>query len=254
MPTIGVIAGDGVGPEVVARGPGGPRRRRPAATGSRYELVPFDLGGERYLKTGEVLPDAVARRPPPVRRHLPRRRRPPRRRPRASWRRGSCSGSGSTFHQYVNLRPVRLYPGRRDPDQGQGARRHRHGRRPREQRGPLRRRRRVHPQGDARGGRDPDLDQHPGGRRALPPVRLRPGAVARARRGRSAGLGAADRGAGLRRPGDDGRQDQRPDLRPRPLDAGLHRGLARLPRRSRPTISTSTPAACGWSSAPSGST
>ena len=79
------------------------------------------------------------------------------------------------FHQYVNLRPVRLYPGRRDADQGQGARRHRPGRRPREQRGPLRRRRRVHPQGDARGGRDPDLDQHPGGRRALPPVRLRAG-------------------------------------------------------------------------------
>ncbi len=27
--------------------------------GFKYDLVPFDIGGERYLKTGEVLPDKV---------------------------------------------------------------------------------------------------------------------------------------------------------------------------------------------------
>ena len=58
MPTIGVLAGDGVGPEVVREGLAvlGEVARRDSF---RYELVPFDLGGERYLKTGDVLPDSV---------------------------------------------------------------------------------------------------------------------------------------------------------------------------------------------------
>ena len=55
MATIGVIAGDGVGPEVVREA-----LAVLAAAAARddfhYTLVPFDLGGERYLKTGEVLP------------------------------------------------------------------------------------------------------------------------------------------------------------------------------------------------------
>ena len=45
--------------------------------------------------------------------------------------------------QYINLRPVKLYPGRRDPAQGQGPERHRLRRRAREHRRPLRRRRRL---------------------------------------------------------------------------------------------------------------
>jgi 3-isopropylmalate dehydrogenase len=52
--TIGIIGGDGIGPEVVAEA-----LKVVDATRVEYEAVPFDLGGARYLRTGEVLPDAV---------------------------------------------------------------------------------------------------------------------------------------------------------------------------------------------------
>ncbi len=51
---IGIIGGDGIGPEVVAAA-----LAVVDATGVEYEAVPYDLGGARYLATGEVLPDAV---------------------------------------------------------------------------------------------------------------------------------------------------------------------------------------------------
>ncbi|MGI8796700.1 MAG: 3-isopropylmalate dehydrogenase [Acidimicrobiia bacterium] len=51
---LGVIAGDGIGPEVVAEG-----LKVLDATEVGYDAVPFDLGAGRYLSTGEVLPDAV---------------------------------------------------------------------------------------------------------------------------------------------------------------------------------------------------
>ena len=55
---IGVIPGDGIGPEVVAEGLAvlaaisGP-------AGFRYELTSYPLGAEHYLATGEVLPPAT---------------------------------------------------------------------------------------------------------------------------------------------------------------------------------------------------
>jgi 3-isopropylmalate dehydrogenase len=51
---IGVVAGDGIGPEVVAQA-----LKALKATGIDHELVEYDLGARRYLETGEVLPDAV---------------------------------------------------------------------------------------------------------------------------------------------------------------------------------------------------
>ncbi|MCZ7527058.1 MAG: 3-isopropylmalate dehydrogenase [Acidimicrobiia bacterium] len=51
---IGIVGGDGIGPEVVAEG-----LKVLDATGVSYDAVPFDLGGARYLRTGEVLPDGV---------------------------------------------------------------------------------------------------------------------------------------------------------------------------------------------------
>ena len=51
---IGVIRGDGTGPEVVAEG----LKVLDAVKGdAAFELVDFDLGAERYLRTGDVLPD-----------------------------------------------------------------------------------------------------------------------------------------------------------------------------------------------------
>ena len=51
---IGVIRGDGTGPEVVREGL---KVLDAVRDGFGVELVEFDLGAERYLRTGEVLPD-----------------------------------------------------------------------------------------------------------------------------------------------------------------------------------------------------
>ncbi len=47
---IGIIGGDGIGPEVVAEA-----MKCVDAAGVDYEAVPFDLGGSRYLRDGVVL-------------------------------------------------------------------------------------------------------------------------------------------------------------------------------------------------------
>jgi len=51
---IGIIGGDGIGPEVVAEA-----LKVVDATGVTYEAVDYDLGGARYLATGEILPAVV---------------------------------------------------------------------------------------------------------------------------------------------------------------------------------------------------
>jgi 3-isopropylmalate dehydrogenase len=51
---IGIIGGDGIGPEVVAEA-----LKVVDATGVTYEALDYDLGGARYLATGEILPVAV---------------------------------------------------------------------------------------------------------------------------------------------------------------------------------------------------
>src|SRR5205085_6843619 len=55
---IAVIPGDGIGPEVIAQG------LRvldavTATTGTQLDRVTYDLGAERYLRTGEILPDTI---------------------------------------------------------------------------------------------------------------------------------------------------------------------------------------------------
>jgi 3-isopropylmalate dehydrogenase len=51
---VAVIAGDGIGAEVVAEA-----RKVVRASGVVLDEVDYDLGGARYLRTGEILPDAV---------------------------------------------------------------------------------------------------------------------------------------------------------------------------------------------------
>ena len=118
MPTIGVIAGDGVGPEVV-REALAVLEAVAGAEGFRYETVPFDLGGERYLKTGDVLPDdgldelrrfdaillgAVGH--PDV--------------PPGILEKGLLLRLRFGLDQYINLRPVKLFPGVETPLKGKG--------------------------------------------------------------------------------------------------------------------------------------
>src|SRR5947209_4220117 len=51
---VGLIGGDGIGPEVVAEA-----LKVVRATGVELDTVDYDLGGAHYLRTGEVLPDAL---------------------------------------------------------------------------------------------------------------------------------------------------------------------------------------------------
>jgi len=51
---IGIIGGDGIGPEVTSVA-----EQVVRATGVEFVAVPFDLGGSRYLRTGEILPDEI---------------------------------------------------------------------------------------------------------------------------------------------------------------------------------------------------
>ncbi len=51
---VAVIGGDGIGPEVTAEA-----LKVIAAAGIKLETTEYDLGGRRYLKNGEVLPDSV---------------------------------------------------------------------------------------------------------------------------------------------------------------------------------------------------
>src|SRR5713101_1948015 len=57
---IAVIPGDGIGPEVIAQGIR-VLQVVTAATGTELDFVSYDLGADRYLRTGEILPDSVFR-------------------------------------------------------------------------------------------------------------------------------------------------------------------------------------------------
>ncbi|HWO71603.1 MAG TPA: 3-isopropylmalate dehydrogenase [Actinomycetota bacterium] len=104
---IGVIPGDGTGPEVIREGL---KVLDAVREGFDVELVRYDLGGERYLRTGEVLPDAVLEElrgldaiylgavgHPDV--------------PPGVLERGLLLRIRFELDQYVNLRPIRRYPG-----------------------------------------------------------------------------------------------------------------------------------------------
>jgi 3-isopropylmalate dehydrogenase len=105
---IGVIGGDGTGPEVIREG-----KKVIEAVSKKHafgiEWVEYDLGGERYKRTGEILPDSVV----------------------AELRKLDVIYLGAIGHpdvkpgilekglllrlrfeldQYINLRPVKLYP------------------------------------------------------------------------------------------------------------------------------------------------
>ena len=118
MAKIGVIAGDGVGPEVVRHGLAA--LDRVAGThGLTFERVAFDLGSARYLRTGEVLPDSVLedlRKCDAI--YLGAVGDP--RVPPGVLEKGLLLKVRFAFHQYINLRPVKLFPGVETPIKGKG--------------------------------------------------------------------------------------------------------------------------------------
>ena len=104
---IGVIAGDGTGPEVVREGL---KVLDAVRDGFEVDLVEFDLGGERYLRTGEVLPDAELDRLREMDAILLGAVGDARIRP-GILERDLLLRIRFELDQYVNLRPVVRYPG-----------------------------------------------------------------------------------------------------------------------------------------------
>jgi 3-isopropylmalate dehydrogenase len=105
---IAVLPGDGTGPEVIAEGRKVMNTVAPKF-GLKFDYTEFDLGGARYLRTGELVPDSVLGelaqtdaiflgaighpdvKPGPLEKGILLRLR-------------------FHFDQYINLRPVKLYP------------------------------------------------------------------------------------------------------------------------------------------------
>jgi 3-isopropylmalate dehydrogenase len=115
---LGVVAGDGVGPEVTAEG------LEVLSALSRtedfdYQLVPFDLGGERFLRTGEVLPDVEMRALRACDAILLGAVGHPQVAP-GVLEKGILLRLRFEFQQYINLRPIQLYPGVEGPIRGKG--------------------------------------------------------------------------------------------------------------------------------------
>jgi len=106
---IAVIGGDGIGPEVVAEG----LKVLSAVTsgsGLKVNTTEYDLGARRWHATGETLPDSALEE---IRGHdailLGAVGDPGV--PSGVLERGLLLKLRFAFDQYVNLRPVRLYPG-----------------------------------------------------------------------------------------------------------------------------------------------
>jgi 3-isopropylmalate dehydrogenase len=115
---IGVIPGDGTGPEVVAEGI---KVMNCAAQKAGFEVnyVYYDLGGERYLRTGDILPESIldsfkqhdalylgAIGHPDVKPGI--------------LEKGILLRTRFELDQYINLRPVKLYEGVDTPLKNKG--------------------------------------------------------------------------------------------------------------------------------------
>ena len=198
---IGIIGGDGIGPEVVAQAV-----KCLDATGVSYEPTTFDLGWERYERDGTILPDedleAVRKLDAVLLGAV-----------------GAAAGKGAGIVErgillrmrfeldlYVNHPPVRRRA-RRPPS------RHRPRRHPREHRGCLRGRGRVPAEGHAARSCHAGLGEHAHGRRAVHSVRVRARAVASAQAPHARA------------------QDECAHVRGRSVAARLRRRGPRVPRR-----------------------
>lgn len=115
---IAVIGGDGTGPEVVREGLK-VLAAASKATGFQYETTDYDWGGDRYLATGNVLPDDAADQMrqydaiylgaighPDVKPGI--------------LEKGILLKLRFDLDQYINLRPVKLYPGVETPLRDKG--------------------------------------------------------------------------------------------------------------------------------------
>jgi 3-isopropylmalate dehydrogenase len=117
---LAVIPGDGIGPEVTAEGLKVLEQAMASAgpAGVKFEPTRYDLGAERYLATGEVLPDSVLAE---IREHdaillgaVGGRPNDPNL-PPGILERGLLLRLRFELDHYVNLRPSRIFPGSVSP-------------------------------------------------------------------------------------------------------------------------------------------
>ncbi|HOV70252.1 MAG TPA: 3-isopropylmalate dehydrogenase [Clostridia bacterium] len=110
---IGVIPGDGTGPEVVAESV---KVLKAAAKkfGFELDLEYFDFGGDRYLKTGEILTAEDIAKVGTKQAILLGAIGHPQVKP-GILEKGILLNLRFTFDQYINLRPVKLYEGVETP-------------------------------------------------------------------------------------------------------------------------------------------
>ncbi len=109
MYKIGVIPGDGVGPEVIREGLKVIDATSKKA-GFKYKIVTYDFGGERYLKTGEVLPDSALEEMKQLDVIYLGAVGHPQVKP-GILEKGLLLRLRFGLDQYINLRPIILYPG-----------------------------------------------------------------------------------------------------------------------------------------------
>src|SRR3712207_5077007 len=113
---LAVIPGDGIGPEVTAEALKVLEAAAPSEV--KFEQTRYDLGAERYLATGEVLPDSVLNE---LRGHdaillgaVGGKPNDPNL-PPGILERGLLLRLRFELDHYVNLRPSRLFPGAVSP-------------------------------------------------------------------------------------------------------------------------------------------
>jgi len=115
---VGVIPGDGTGPEVIAEGI---KVLNAAADrfGFGLKYTTYDLGGERYKRTGETLPDSVIRELKQHRAIFLGAIGHPEVAP-GILEKGILLKARFELDQYINLRPVKLYEGVDTPLKNKG--------------------------------------------------------------------------------------------------------------------------------------
>lgn len=118
MHKIAVIPGDGTGPEVTAEAV---KVLKAAADkfDFKVELTEFDFGGERYMRTGETLPDSAIEELRGFDSILLGAIGHPEVAP-GILEKGILLKARFALDQYINLRPVRLYPGVETPLKDKG--------------------------------------------------------------------------------------------------------------------------------------
>src|SRR4030042_405956 len=110
---IAVIPGDGTGPEVVAEGLKVLKAVEKKGEGV-FTFIPFDLGGKRYLKTGDILPDAELAELKKMDAIYLGAIGHPEVKP-GILEKGLLLKLRFYLDQYINVRPVILYPGVETP-------------------------------------------------------------------------------------------------------------------------------------------